>query len=1398
MRDEQWNAVTPPASPRIRDGLTVLKDGLSDFPPYRAWTCFQFLPLEGGFLEVDALIVSSAGVFLVGLETFGGQLECRDGTWRHTRQNDETGLHDNPLRELHYAANELRTMLDHYLPSSVRAPRIEPLVFLTEPDVEVRGDERQTERVAFHPDHSREPSILDAISEGTGRGIHPVETELDDRVGKRIEAAFDEAGMVQTDRSFRVGRWKLGELLDAAPRYKEYVATHTADDRDDRARARVFWAPRGAADETLERLQEAARREASLLEELTHPSILELRDYIGHETRPTILFEDPEGARRLDRVAEAGELPSPQRRLELLSEVADAVRYAHNQKIVHRALTPHSVLLTDDDPGVRVFNWHTGRKPAHETGTRHVSDYLESSAQFFLAPELLNGPNVDESADIFGLGALAYYLFAEQPPAESIPEFISRLEGDGGLRLSSDASVDVSPDLDELVYRATRANPEERLSSVEAFLDALDDYWDDHGTPADRADDPLSAEPGDRIGGRWKVERRLGTGSTATAISATNREGRRVVLKIANDDGQSRYLEAEAEALSTIDCDYVVDLYERTTLAGRTTLVLQHAGQTLRRVLRDRAALSIDEQRRFGAHLCQIVTDLRRAKIHHRDIKPSNLGVGQVETNRGPTSLLLFDFSLHDIGIERTHAGTDAYRDPFLAERGEWDFAADQYSAALVLYEMVTQRLPSWGEEGANPAVVQDVRLDLDEERFPAPVRDELADFFRTALSRDVSDRFGSGEEMLRAWREIYETTLHSRHESADLESASPDTAMAELGVSSAAREQLATLGIETVSEFLDTSTQQFYFQEGSGPAVREELVELHDQLGELFPHLVGDEEREAPQRSRESFESYSIDQIREVLREKPDEFPVDLELADGGFARLVDVVLGFGNRDGALPWRRWSAVHDRVQRELGLGVEQAEAAVEELRAGWSRKRVLPSVREDLVELVENESGVASDIGIAHGLLGMRGALIEGRKDRLAAAAAVGRAAFEAERTSDDTRLEIRRLGDANGAGDARVFVATRPELLDVLEPLGRRADELARATSVPSPKRAARSLSELMLSAGFDPWPRRRLLQVAARASREAALSSREELYPVGMDALRALRLSTNLLRRRAPLSPDELRESVRNRYPDAAPLPEHPELEKYVERADIGLEWAPEAREGRGAYRSEYRSDRSSPALSASVETESWHSTMPGETPAGDASEVRSTLRSKSDDKGLFVLIAKERHLRRSAEVLAATFDLEVVSVERLLVEELRRAADEEGVPWETVLEADAMDWSERDEVRRQLERRVFHTGEDEASVAWRVRERLLEIDSDRVLLVDNGLLGRWDEFLRWAPTGDRMQLVHALHDRTRSEGPSVVWMLVAAEPDSKMPKLGPRPVPVDESDYFHLRSSHVEVLR
>ena len=78
---------------------------------------------------------------------------------------------------------------------------------------------------------------------------------------------------------------------------------------------------------------------------------------------------------------------------------------------------------------------------------------------------------------------------------------------------------------------------------------------------------------------------------------------------------------------------------------------------------------------------------------------------------------------------------------------------------------------------------------------------------------------------------------------------------------------------------------------------------------------------------------------------------------------------------------------------------------------------------------------------------------------------------------------------------------------------LGEKADQLAQEDPLVSPERAIQTLQEISLVADTTPLPERRLLQLAAAASQGAALSSRQELYPRGMEAERAFRLSQGAL---------------------------------------------------------------------------------------------------------------------------------------------------------------------------------------------------------------------------------------------------------------------------------------------
>src|SRR5207247_9709130 len=99
------------------------------------------------------------------------------------------------------------------------------------------------------------------------------------------------------------------------------------------------------------------------------------------------------------------------------------------------------------------------------------------------------------------------------------------------------------------------------------------------------------------------------------------------------------------------------------------------------------------------------------------------------------------------------------------------------------------------------------------------------------------------------------------------------------------------------------------------------------------------------------------------------------------------------------------------------------------------------------------------------------------------------------------------------------------------------------------------------------------RLVRLAAAASEHAAVSSRQELYPKGMDAVRALKLSQGALLGVPSLTVAQIRERVSSRYPDAEPLPDRPALDELPRRAGVDFQWDDTARQGSGGYVSRFR---------------------------------------------------------------------------------------------------------------------------------------------------------------------------------------------------------------------------------
>lgn len=154
-----------------------------------------------------------------------------------------------------------------------------------------------------------------------------------------------------------------------------------------------------------------------------------------------------------------------------------------------------------------------------------------------------------------------------------------------------------------------------------------------------------------------------------------------------------------------------------------------------------------------------VVECLEREGVAHRDIKPDNIGIRQGPGKR--LTLTIFDFSLADVSADDLAAGTRSYLDPFLRKRGQWDGYAERYAAGLTLSEMATGMLPSWGDGQSDPATLN-AEIDLAPERLETSIREAALGFFAKALARDHRRRFDNAEQMLLAWRKVFDGVTRS------------------------------------------------------------------------------------------------------------------------------------------------------------------------------------------------------------------------------------------------------------------------------------------------------------------------------------------------------------------------------------------------------------------------------------------------------------------------------------------------------------------------------------------------------------------------------------------------------------------------------------------------------------
>ncbi|MFJ4691109.1 BREX system serine/threonine kinase PglW [Streptomyces sp. NPDC088766] len=1521
MREGRWVTVTESEFDHEHRGLEAIREKLPDSDPWRAWSNFTFTANTGHVREVDLLVVAPGGVHMIELKDWHGSVTSENGTWVQTTPGGRRRTHGNPLHLVNKKAKELASLLGQG--HGARRVWVGEAVCFTDDALRVRlpaHDRNGVHTVA---------ELVDMLKQ-TPRDERRRITAIDSR---EIKAALERIGIRRSEAQYKVGPYELERTpFDSGQTWADYKAAHT--ELPERARVRVYLSERGSDASLRQSVENAARREAAVLQRFRHPGVVSYRQYFptGHPAGPALVFDHDDRTMKLDEyLVQYGEKLDILGRMALVRQLAETMRSAHARRIHHRALAARSIHVLprpDGGPGkavgeeaawlsprLKISDWQiatqrTGDSSQGQGATRLAPTalsamHLADDEDPYLAPELTALRPDPVSLDVYGLGVLTYLLATGKAPAASQAELRARLEAGEGLRPSS--LVDgLSEDVDELVQAATAYNPDQRLHSVDDFLEMLEVVEDSLTAPAaetaaEAADapekDPLDAVPGDVLAGRWEVRRRLGTGSTSRAflVRDLEAEARRTrplaVLKVALSDNRGDILIREADVMGRLrPHSGIIRLVEPEPLsiAGRTVLALEYVGderddgadaagerkaprrreETVARQLRDEGRLPVDQLEAYGDYLFGAVDFLEGEGVWHRDIKPDNIAI-RVRPNR-TRELVLIDFSLAGYPARSTDAGTEGYLDPFVdvITRGSYDSHAERYAVAVTLHQMASRELPKWGDGSVLPRMTDPKEWPyptIAAEAFDPAVRDGLVAFFQKALHRDAGKRFPELKPMRDAWRKIFldasqavPSSHRTRHTATTSEAgadgeavrrgviadAEPETAeqqrdrlaaevaldtpLSVSGLTGAAQSFLYGLGITTVGGLLDYSRRKLVNAPGLGAKTRNEVQKRQREWGEklretpaspLTPEGRAEAREELDQLSAaesaladtlatsdaagglspRALRSISLDALATIF------VPViNNNGSNRNKAEMVRLLLRLPDEHGLLPEIGvWPKQKD-VAAALNLSAGRIPQMLKEERKRWKADRAVQALRSEILDLLAGMGRVASAVEIADALAVRRGSQLAGREQRRALALAAVRAVVEVEQLAPDEaefqhQPNRKATEESLGAGllaldvreDDGPDTPTAPGLLDYATKLGRAADRLAGLETLPTAATVLAELGAVQMPPGTVDWDERRMVELAAAASVNAAATPRLEIYPRDLSLVRALRLTQAGLVRWIPGKPEatqpgltgeEVHERLRARFPELAvpdgrgglthDLPTAGPLTKALREA--GFELSLGTREDTKTLR--YLPTRVDDA-SSYLTTGAWRqSTRTGAVTryADDpllASAVRAEERLVASARrdGYRVLTVSQRLVRDAIRELGAErLGAEAVSVTELFIEALHAQVTSGTKPtWETLLKADVAKPGSTGALRFA----------DYAQTAWgAVAPRIEELlgagsgsGTGPVLLTEAGVFARYDA----------MGVLHRLASAARRGGRGL-WLLVPQSDPAREPRLGQVAVP------------------
>ncbi|MDR3596199.1 Stk1 family PASTA domain-containing Ser/Thr kinase [Clostridium sp.] len=209
------------------------------------------------------------------------------------------------------------------------------------------------------------------------------------------------------------------------------------------------------------------KREANSVANLSYPGIVSIYD-VGVENNINFIIMEYIKGKTLKQIIKENSRLSPLKTLEISSQIAKALQYAHKNNIIHRDVKPDNIILTEDNI-VKLMDF--GIAKVTDSVTLTNSNKIIGSVHYF-SPEQAKGKFIDHRTDIYSLGIVMYEMITGQVPFNGDTSIsIAMMHIQEPIIPPQEIIHDIPENINKVILKALEKDPIDRFQTAKELFD---------------------------------------------------------------------------------------------------------------------------------------------------------------------------------------------------------------------------------------------------------------------------------------------------------------------------------------------------------------------------------------------------------------------------------------------------------------------------------------------------------------------------------------------------------------------------------------------------------------------------------------------------------------------------------------------------------------------------------------------------------------------------------------------------------------------------------------------------------------------------------------------------------------------------------------------------------------